>query len=282
MQTVAITGASGFVGSSLKQMFEKQNFKVLSIKRDELQNLEKLTTIINESDILINLAGASIINRWSEEYKKILYSSRIETTKYLLDAITQSQNRPKYFISTSAIGIYKNNDTYDEDSLDLENDFLANLCKEWEEIALEAKMYGVKTSIFRFGIVMGKGGALAKMLLPFKLGIGGTIASGKQAFSFIHIEDLMRAYKFVIEQELEGVFNLCAPTSTTNEGLTRTLGKKLHRPTFFPIPEFVLKLLFGEGSKVLCDGQRVIPKRLIENGFEFKYENIDQTIQDLV
>lgn len=283
MKTLAITGSSGFVGTNLIKRFTKKGYKVIGIKREDLTNKEKLIAIIEQSDYLINLAGANIINRWTKSYKKLLYSSRIDTTKALIKAISKAKNKPKVFISTSAVGIYKNEVCYDEDFYDYADDFLGKLCKAWEEEALKAQEFEVRTSIFRFGIVLGKGGALKKMLSPFKLGLGGTIGDGTQNFSFIHIEDLLNAYEFVFENEdCEGAFNLCAPKSTTNYGLTKTLGKALYRPTILPVPQFVLNLIFSEGAKVLTDGQCVRPKKLINKGFKFKFENIEDTIADLI
>ncbi len=282
MKTIAITGSSGFVGTNLIPIFESKGFQIIRIRRDDLKDINKLTNIIEKSDLLINLAGANIINRWSNSYKKILYSSRINTTKILLVAINKANNKPEFFISTSAVGIYKNKRCYDENDFELEDDFLGSLCQNWENIALKAEKIGVKVAIFRFGIVMGKGGALEKMITPFKLGLGGIIGDGKQAFSFIHIDDLLRAYEFVYKNKLEGTFNLTAPIPTTNFGLTKALGKALHKPTLIPIPEFILKLIFNEGSKVLLDGQCVKPKKLVENGFEFKYKTIEETINNLI
>lgn len=281
MFTIAISGISGFVGNSLKSFFEKQNYKVIPIKREYLKDSSKLEELLNNTDILINLSGANIINRWSENYKKLLYSSRIDTTKALVSAIKNCENPPSMFISTSAVGIYDNKSTYSEDG-NLANDFLSNLCKDWENEALKAKSDKTKVSIFRFGIVLGRdGGALQKMLLPFKMGVGGVIGSGNQAFSFIHIEDLLNAYKFVIEKSCENVFNLTAPNPTTNRGLTLALGKTLKRPTILPLPEFVLQLIFSEGAKVLTDGQSTIPKNLLDLGFVFKYKTIEETIDNL-
>lgn len=281
MKTISITGASGFVGTSINKYFSNLGYKVLTISRKDLNQKENLEKIINSSDIVINLAGANIIQRWTEEYKKILYSSRIETTKKLINAIKNVEQKPEILISTSAVGIYDNKSTYDEHGK-LEDDFLANLCKDWEEEALKAKDLGVKVSIFRFGIVLGKnGGALKKMLPAFKLGLGGIIGSGKQAFSFIHIDDLLNAYKFVIEHKYSEVFNLTAPTPTTNYTLTKTLGKVLNRPTILPVPEFILELIFSQGAKVLTDGQSVIPKKLLDLGFNFKFRNIEETINNI-
>jgi len=279
MKTIAITGSSGFVGQNLKKFFEDKKCEVISIKREYLKDDNKLLDIVSRSDVIINLAGANIINRWTESYKELLYSSRIETTKAIVKAINSSEKKPDILISTSAIGVYDNKSTYDE-SANLNNDFLANLGKDWEE---EAKKAQIPVAIFRFGIVLGKnGGALDKMLLPFKLGVGGVIGSGNQAFSFIHIEDLLNAYEHVIENKLEGTFNLVSPTPTTNKGLTKALGKYLNRPTIFPVPEFMLKLIFSEGAKILTDGQSVVPQKLLDNGFNFKYKNIEQAIEDLV
>ena len=279
MKTIAITGSSGFVGQNLKKFFEDKKCEVISIKREYLKDDNKLLDIVSKSDVIINLAGANIINRWTESYKELLYSSRIETTKAIVKAINSSEKKPNILISTSAIGVYDNKSTYDE-SANLNNDFLANLGKDWEE---EAKKAQIPVAIFRFGIVLGKnGGALDKMLLPFKLGVGGVIGSGNQAFSFIHIEDLLNAYEHVIKNKLEGTFNLVSPTPTTNKGLTKALGKYLHRPTIFPVPEFMLKVIFSEGAKILTDGQSVVPQKLLDNGFNFKYKNIEQAIKDLV
>jgi uncharacterized protein (TIGR01777 family) len=281
MKTIAISGASGFVGQSLVDFFSKQNYKVVQIKRDILNNSLKLDELINSSDVVINLSGANIINRWSESYKKLLISSRLDTTKKLVESLNRVEKKDKLFISTSAVGIYDNKAKYDENG-SFSNDFLSTLCQNWEKEAQKAKSESVKVAIFRFGIVLGKnGGAFQKMITPFKLGLGGIIGSGKQHFSYIHIEDLIEVYKFVIENSLDGVFNCTAPTPTTNYEFTKTLGKVLNRPTIFPIPEFVLKLIFSEGAKVLSDGQSAIPKRLLELGFNFKYKNIDETLKKL-
>ena len=281
MKTIAITGASGFVGTSLKKYFSALGYKIVPISRDIVNDNKKLEETLNQTVIVINLAGANIINRWSESYKKLLYSSRIETTSKIVNAINSVQNNPKLLISTSAVGIYDNKTTYDENG-SYSNDFLSNLCQDWEKEAKKAKNETTKVSIFRFGIVMGKdGGALQKMITPFKLGLGGTIGDGKQAFSYIHIEDLLNAYKFVIENEFEDTFNLTAPVPTTNKGLTQALGKTLKRPTILPVPQFVLNIIFSEGARVLTDGQSAIPKKLLDLGFKFRFKTIEETIEDL-
>lgn len=283
MKTIAITGSSGFVGTNIKSFFSKKNFEVISINRKDLLDNSKLESIIEKADVLINLAGANIINRWTDSYKKELYDSRINTTKSLINAMAKVKNKPELFISTSAVGIYNNKACYDETSNEYSNDFLSSLCIDWEKEALKAKDLEIRTAIFRFGIVLGDGGALEKMKLPFKLGVGGTIGSGKQHFSFIHIDDLIGAYDFLINnQNVEGIFNLTTNSPTTNKGLTKALGTILNRPTIFPVPEFVLNLIFSEGAKVLTDGQCAKPKRLLESGFKFKHTTIEQVIVDLL
>ena len=282
MEKIVITGASGFVGSNLTKMFQNGGYEVIGIDRKDLRDTEKLISIINESKAVINLAGANIVNRWSDEYKKLLYSSRLDTTKAIVEAISQCETKPDVLISTSAVGIYKNDKEYNEENIVYGDDFLAKLGKDWESKALEAENFGVRTVIFRFGIVMGNGGALSKMLTPFKFGLGGTIGDGHQSFSFIHIQDLIKAYFFALQNPLQGAYNLTAPVPTTNKGLTKALGKTLHRPTIFPVPEFVLSLIFGEGAKVLTDGQSVVPKRLLDVGFEFEFKTIEETIENLV
>ena len=282
MKTIAITGASGFVGTSLTKYFSDLGYKIIPISRDILNDELKLKNVLDESDVIINLAGANIIGRWTAEYKELLYTSRIDTTKKIVTALNQITDKNKLLISTSAVGIYDNKDTHDEDGT-FANDFLSNLCQDWESEALKAKSPNIKVSIFRFGIVLGKGGgAFAKMITPFKLGVGGIIGSGNQAFSYIHITDLLNAYKFVIENNYENTFNLTAPKPTINLLFTRALGKALRKPTIFPVPEFILKLIFSEGAKVLTDGQDVIPKRLLSLGFKFKYNDIKETVDGLI
>lgn len=280
MKTIAITGATGFVGNHLVNLFKKE-YQVIAITRKDLDDREKLDKIVRKSHIVINLAGANIINRWSESYKKELFKSRIDTTTKVVSAINRCENKPELFISTSAVGIYDNQKTHTEDDYTFpKDDFLSNLCQQWEKRANQAH---TRVVIFRFGIVLGKdGGALKKMLLPFKLGLGGVIADGSQSFSYVHIDDLTEAFLFAINNEsLKGSCNLTAPLPTTNRGLTEALGKVLNRPTKLPVPAFVLKLLFGDGAAVLTDGQSAIPKKLTEAGFKFRYKTIESTIKNL-
>ncbi|QFR48403.1 TIGR01777 family protein [Sulfurimonas lithotrophica] len=269
---VALTGASGFVASHLIKEFN--DYIIIDRNDNEDDILEKLKDV----DAVFNLAGAPIIKKWNEEYKKTLVSSRIDTTKKLVNAINKSD--VGYFISTSAIGAYPNDAKYDESFQSYGDDFLASLTKEWEAEALKCNK---KTAIVRFGVILGKeGGALKQMLTPFKLGLGGTIGNGKMMTSWIDIDDLVNIYLYLSENKLTGIFNATAPKPVSNYEFTKALGKTLNRPTVFPIPTFVLKLIFGEASSVLTDSKEVYPKALENSGFEFKYKTIEKSLEHLL
>jgi len=272
MMKVAITGASGFVSSHLTRKFGD----FVSIERKDTQDdiLSKLKGV----DVVFNLAGAPIVKRWSEEYKKILISSRVETTNKLVNAINKSD--VKHFISTSAIGAYPDNAPFDESFEGYGNDFLASLTKIWEA---EAQQCNKPTAIVRFGVILGReGGALAQMLTPFKLGLGGIIGDGKMMTSWIDVDDLVRIYEHIVTNKLTGTFNATAPQPVSNYTFTKTLGKFLNRPTIVPLPEFVLGLLFGEGSTVLTGSKEVYPKALLDSGFKFEYPNIESSLRHLL
>ena len=272
MMKIALNGASGFVGTALQETFK--NCVILDRHDDDELILHKLKDV----DVVINLAGAPIIKRWSDPYKETLVRSRIDTTSQLVDVLNRSE--VKHFISTSAIGIYPNDTPCDENCEQRDDDFLTHLAQAWEDEALKCNK---KTTILRFGIVLGKeGGALAQMLPPFKLGLGGTIADGSMMTSWIHIKDLLRIYSFVINNELEGTYNATAPHPVSNHTLTKTLGRCLHRPTLLPIPYFALRLMYAEAASVLIDSKEVYPKALLQAGFVFEYENIDTALQDIL
>ena len=269
---IAITGASGFVGTHLRDTFRNH----IVINRSDSE--DEIVSKLNGVDVVLNLAGAPIIKRWSDSYKKVLVSSRIETTKKLVKAINRSD--VKYFISTSAIGAYPDNGSYDETYSSYAKDFLGYLTQEWESEALKCDK---PTAIVRFGIVLGSdGGALSQMLLPFKMGVGGRIGDGNMMMSWIDVDDLVRIYSHLIEKKLTGVYNATSPTPVSNAEFTKTLGAALHRPTIFPLPEFVLKLIFGEGASVLTGSKEVYPNALLESGFEFKYKKLKSSLKHLL
>lgn len=269
---IALTGASGFVGNAIQKTFSD----TVTIKRDDSEAaiLEKL----KEVDVVINLAGAPIIKRWSDPYKKILRESRIKTTDRLVNAINQSG--VKQFISTSAIGIYPDDVKCDESCETLSDDFLGQLSQDWEA---EARRCTKPTAIVRFGVILGKnGGALAQMLTPFKLGVGGIIGNGKMITSWIHMDDLMGIYSLIIDQKLTGIFNATAPHPVSNHTFTKALGKTLHRPTILPIPEFVLHIMYGEAASVLTGSKEVYPQRALKEGYVFKYTQINKALEQII
>jgi uncharacterized protein len=283
---IVASGITGFVGGHLRKEFvEKREWNVEPLLPPDFALPDDLFLKKMEgADIVLNLAGAPISARWTKEYKIILRSSRIDTTRKIVEAIARLEKKPRLFISTSAVGRYMDKGTHTEEQCSYASDFLGRLAEAWEEEALKAADTGVRTVIFRFGIVLGPdGGILANMLPPFRLGLGGVIGNGKQHFSWIHINDLTAGYIEAIDNSaLSGIYNLCAPNPTTNEGLTKALGKALHRPTIFRIPMFALRLKFGEGAAAVSSGQSVLPKRLLDAGFKFSFPTIEEAITDIV
>jgi len=269
---VAMNGASGFVAGALKQAFP--DFVVIERNDDISTIVAKLQGV----DAVFNLAGAPIVAKWDEDYKKVLYSSRIESTQKLVEAINQSD--VKHFISTSAVGIYPNNERCDEQCQNFGDDFLGRLALAWES---EAQKCTKKTAILRFGVVLGKeGGALEKMLPAFKMGMGGIVGNGSMVTSWIDIDDLVAIYAFILEHQLEGIYNATSPNPLTNFKFTKILGKVLHRPTFIPVPAFIIKMLFSEGAVVLLDSKEVYPKALLDKGFQFKYPDLESALKKIL
>lgn len=263
---------------------EQEKWDITRLNRELYEDHEALCSALEERDAVINLAGASIIARWTVSHKSLMYSSRINTTNKLVKAMADCEVKPGVFISTSAVGIYAHGGPHTEARHSIDKGFLGNLATDWEEAALKAEGLGIRTVIFRFGIVLGPGGGALKQMLPaFKMGIGGTIGDGSQPFSWIHITDLQRAYKRAIEDpSMAGVYNLVSPTEDTNKTLTKTLSEALKRPAFLRIPELALRIRFGEGAHTMTHGQMVVPERLINEGFSFKFNNLKDAIEDSI
>ena len=256
---ISISGASGFIGKELMKQFASKGWNFTIINRDAfaLADDEFCFKMIEGSDVVINLAGATINKRWTKRYKNEIYLSRIDTTRKIACAIINAGKKPKVFISNSAIGTYDATGSHTEESRDLANDFMGNLCKDWEKEALSAKDH-TRIVLFRTGLVLGNtGGALKTMYPLFNIGLGGVIGNGRQAFSWIHIVDLINAYDFVIEQEnLEGIINAVAPNPVTNYDFTKTFGKVLGQPSVMKVSFFALKMIYGEGAEALTSGHR--------------------------
>jgi len=295
---VFITGGLGFVGSSLSKRLAVEGHEVTVVDiaprppdnfNDRTRYVSADTTVPGpwqkaaaEADLIINLAGASIFRRWNDDYKKLLRDSRILTTKNLVDAIEPDSTTA--LISTSAVGYYgfRQDEELDESGRP-GDDFLAQLCVDWEAAALEARKKGSRVVLTRFGLVLGPGGgALGQMLPVFKSFIGGPIGSGGQWFSWIYVNDLLRAFEFVIhDSSIKGPVNFCAPVPVTNRDMARALGKVLKRPSFIKTPAFALKAVFGEFGSVLTEGQRVVPKKLMDRGFSFDYARIEEALRQV-
>jgi len=269
---IALTGASGFVGSALQVHFKE----CIIIERDDdaARILHKLSGV----DVVINLAGAPIIKRWSDPYKKILLSSRVDSTQRLVDAVNQSS--VSLFISTSAIGIYPDDTPCDETCTAIADDFLGELAQKWEAQALRCLK---PTSILRFGVILGKsGGALEQMLTPFSWGVGGIIGDGTMMTSWIHLDDLMGIYKHIIDKQLTGIYNATAPNPVSNYTFTKALGKALHRPTILPIPEFALRIMYGEAASVLTGSKEVYPRKILDAGYVSSYPDIKSALAQIL
>lgn len=279
---IAITGHTGFIGSKLKSYFEDKGHNITGIGRSDFTN-GNLSTLLNGQDVVINLAGAPILKRWTRSYSREIWNSRITTTHLLVDAFGQLPVKPKIFISASGVNIYNEKGIHAEDSPSLDMNFLGTLCQEWEREALKAKVM-INTYIIRLGVVLGRdGGALVQLARPFRLGAGGKIGSGEQMFSWIHISDLISALDMIIEKRPdETVFNMTAPQPVSNATLSTTIAKVLNKPNFLTIPPFALKILYGEGATVILSGQHVIPENLVNSGYVFKFPEIEKALEDLL
>lgn len=281
---IAICGITGLIGSEARDSFRSQGYEVVGIGRSDLKKgVNHLQTILSGTDVLINLAGAPILKRWTKKWKREIYNSRIHTTRLLVTAINGMAQPPGLFISSSAVGIYDAINVHDEFSANLDHGFLGTLCHDWEAEALKANA-GVRKIILRLGVVLsGRGGALKQMLLPFKLGLGGTIGNGQQAFPFIHLADLVNAFNWIIATPLaEGIYNMVSPQLITNREFTESLARVLHRWAPFTIPAFVLKLIYGQAAQTLIQGQFVVPQRLLSDGYVFQYPAIDEALGEII
>lgn len=282
---IAISGSSGFIGKHLTDFFASQGATVVALRHAYFNNKtnDKLRNCLYGCNVVINLAGVPLNRRWTDAAKRSIRQSRIDTTRRLVSLINAMPSKPALFISASAVGIYPSDGIYSENSLEEGNNFLAEVCHDWEEEAQKLSP-DVRLAITRFGVVLGAdGGALPKMLLPFRLFVGGKIASGKQGFSWIHIDDLVQAMHFLVgHTELSGVFNFVSPQPIRNENFAQAAAQALHRPAWLPVPAFVLRLLYGQGDILLTEGQQAYPSHLLSAGYVFRYSDIRVALQSLV
>ncbi len=295
-----ITGGTGFIGRRLVQRLLEGGHQITVISRRHAKDVRQLlssevkpvrsATAVNPSvyyDAIINLAGEGIMDaRWTPARKRMLLDSRVGITLELADLIERMDRKPGRFISSSAIGYYGAHEPEDrqDESSPAGTDFAASLCVRWEQAAGRISAMGIPTSIVRTGIVLHPdGGALQKMLLPFRLALGGPIGDGKQMMSWIHMDDMIELLVFLINTpEAEGQFNATAPEPVSNKAFARALGKALTRPALLPVPSLMMKLMLGESSSLLLQGQDVRPVHLMDLGFAFRYPGIDKALKHLL
>ena len=297
---VFMTGGTGFVGTYLSRELAQAGHAITILSRraqppaPTRAGISLVTgdpnqegpwmALVPEHDWIINLAGASIFSRWTEARKKEIMESRERTTRNLVTALAAGDRR-QLFCSTSAVGIYgaRGEEKLTEDS-PTDAGFLGEVTKTWEAEALKAQDLGVRVVVTRFGVVLGRdGGALSQMAPLFRKFLGGRIGSGLQWFSWIHQADQARAFRFIqANPKISGPVNFTAPHPVRNRELTRALGRVLHRPSFMPAPEFMLRLVLGEFADTLLTGQQVLPQRLLDAGFKFEFPAIEATLADLL
>ncbi len=303
---VAITGATGFVGSRLVERLSAEGHQILVLTRNlaaaqkifpksALPNLEIVAYTPTASgawqeaialcDGVVNLAGEPIAEkRWTPQQKQEILNSRKLGTQKIVEAIAKANPKPKVLVNASAIGYYGTSETatFDETSPP-GKDFLAEVCQAWEAEAQKVTQAGVRLVILRLGIVLGQGGAIAKMIAPFKVFAGGPLGTGRQWFSWIYLDDLVNLIiQALTKPEMEGVFNATAPNPVRMSELAQTMGEIMQRPSWLPVPSFALETLLGEGAMVVLEGQQVLPQRTQASGFNYQYSTVKQALKEIV
>ncbi|QRN96102.1 TIGR01777 family oxidoreductase [Archangium violaceum] len=298
---VALTGASGFIGPELVRRLLERGHTVHVLARDVKRALARLPEGVSGSffdaatplspdalggaEAVVHLAGEPVAQRWTESARQRIHDSRVVGTRLLVEAM-KAAGTVRHFVSASAIGIYGDERGAEPltESSSLGDDFLARVCRAWEAEALEADAAGIRTVVPRIGVVLHpEGGALKQMLPPFRLGVGGRMGSGRQYMSWVHRDDTLGLLLFALEQgELRGPMNVTAPEPVTNADFTQALGAALGRPTVLPVPSLALKVAFGEMSRVVLGGQRVLPRLALESGYRFQHPELPETLRSLV
>ncbi len=302
MSRVVLAGGSGLIGRALAGALGKRGFEVVVLSRSASSPVGALPGVrvviwdgrsagpwveaLEGAAAIVNLVGENLgEGRWSAARKRQLRESRLEPTLALVDAIEMSGRRPHAFLQASGVNYFgARGDEILTENAAPGSGFLPDLCLDWEGASARVESLGLRRVIVRTGVVLARtGGALAKMLPPFRLGIGGRLGSGEQWFSWIHLVDAVAAYRTLVEnEELAGPFHLTAPEPATNATLTRELGRVLHRPTWLRVPGLALRFLYGEMAELVLTGQRVVPRRLLESGFEFRFPGLGPALDDLL
>ncbi|MEI8672943.1 TIGR01777 family oxidoreductase [Vibrio sp. SA48] len=298
---ILLTGGTGFIGKALIKQILAHDIHILTrniprakeqLKHVDNSNFTYLTSLstlkdLNQFDAIINLAGEPIADkRWTPKQKKAICASRWEITEQLVELIHASTEPPHVFISGSAVGYYGDQQShpFDETLHAHSNNFPHQVCAKWEQIALKAQSERTRVCLLRTGIVLAtEGGALAKMLPPYKLGLGGPLGSGEQYMPWIHMLDMVRAITYLLEtQHAQGAFNLCAPHAVTNKVFSQSLAKTLNRPHLLFTPKWLMNIILGEAAVLLFDSIRAKPKKLTELGFHFQYSHIEPAFKNIL
>ncbi len=297
MKKIIITGGSGFIGTQLTRVLLDRGYSVTVFDRVAPKIIhEQLTFVatdfssdtgivepLQSADAIVHLAGASIFNRWTQKYKQEIIDSRINSARRMFEIIKQGTHRPGVFISASAVGYY--GDRGDEalnESSPAGTDFLADVCVQWERAAHQFQELGIRTVSVRTAIVLGPGGGMMAKLLPiFRLGLGGRLGTGNQWFSWIHSDDLVQVYVHAIEQDISGPINAVAPGIVRNRDFTQILARVLRRPAWFMVPAWVLRIMLGEFSRAVLSSQRVTKTVITDQGFLFRYPQLEQSLSEI-
>ncbi|MBI4616431.1 MAG: TIGR01777 family protein [Planctomycetes bacterium] len=299
---VLVTGATGFLGPFLCSRLLGAGHAVRAVARDLARTAEILGPSVEVVPIpgdaqewanrivgcdgIVNLAGASVAKRWTTAHKAEMHSSRVDLTRAMVEGIARlpEGGRPRALVSGSAVGYYGCGDEERNEASPGGSDFLARLCQDWEAEARRGEALGVRVVLLRIGVVLGlEGGALRKMLTPFRLCLGGPIAGGRQWMSWIHRDDLIRLAQLCLENEgIRGAVNACAPGATTNRELAQTLASVLRRPCLLPVPAFVLRLALGEAAEMVARGQRIRPEKALAAGYTFRFPDLRGALENLL
>jgi uncharacterized protein (TIGR01777 family) len=291
---VAVAGANGLIGSNLLRALRARGDEVVPLVRNPRTPGEvrwdpkaggEWTKALDGVDGIVNLAGANVGGkRWTDEYKKEIRESRLQATRALVEAMRASTRRPRVFVSASAVGYYgSRGDEEVTESTPAGSDFLAGVCKAWEDEASRAEQLGVRTVLLRTGVVLDRNdGALKKMVPPFKAFVGGPIGSGRQWVPWIHIGDEVGVILWALDGTVRGPVDATAPTPARMQDFARALGRALRRPSLLPVPAFALRLAIGEMAEVLLDGQRALPRKALEGGYRFQFDDLERALRDVL
>jgi uncharacterized protein (TIGR01777 family) len=299
---VIISGGTGLIGRALAKQLAEEGHEVVVLTRNpdkasgfssavrmvkwDARTAQGWAEWVEGADAIVNLAGAGLADRlWTKSRKQMLVDSRVWAGQAIAEAVAAAKQKPRVLIQASAVGYYgpRKDEPISENEPQGE-DFLADLCRKWEDSSASVEQQGVRRVIIRTGLVLSSsGGVLPRLMLPIRLFVGGRVGSGRQYYPWIHLDDQVRAIRFLIDQSsAQGPFNLVAPNPLTNAEFIQSIGRVVRRPTWLPLPEFALRLLAGDLATVLVDGQRAIPTGLVDAGFDFKYPNLEEAIVDLV